>query len=391
METDPPTHSSAPSDLAEEATAVVLLTSHSIAHSVAAIVFALHHSQTLLQPILPHYQLRDILHQTGILHCPRISSDGRQHEIDRVVHRVCQEEPSPAVFQRLVDKPHRFYRLTRLSLLEFIILYLELEKGIRAPYTTTDSSDGTSRRRRLHPIDQFLLWLWHGDGNDVDVLALLFDDISRSTANRIADHVTNVVNTVWADEVSWPDADERRALYGFFSSCKTAVGVLDGTHCQIEVPVIDEGEFHSQYKKFHTQLYLICADALGFVIWMDGPFGGHDSDRTVFNSTPFAQRECPLLSPGEVLLVDGGFKGEGHILHQFTLNELAPMTEEDRVRVAAFNEDFTHNRSPIEHCIHRVKSRMQALAKRWPRAREKQGGLFNAAVKVYNRCRSVGG
>jgi len=66
--------------------------------------------------------------------------------------------------------------------------------------------------------------------------------------------------------VSWPDAEERRLLYGFFTSYEKAVGVLDGTHCQISVPYFKEERSLSGYKKLHTQNYMICADALGFVI-----------------------------------------------------------------------------------------------------------------------------
>jgi hypothetical protein len=155
------------------------------------------------------------------------------------------------------------------------------------------------------------------------------------------------------------------------------------------VPAENEGKYHSNYKNFHTQNYLICADALGFVIYTAGPFGGKDNDRGALNTTPFVLSDCPLLSEGELILVDGGFAGEGHILHQFTQRELMVMTPEERARIASFNEDFLHNRSPIEHCIHRVKNRAQALAKRWPRALERQQQLFTAATRVYNRCRRL--
>jgi hypothetical protein len=90
-----------------------------------------------------------------------------------------------------------------------------------------------------------------------------------------------------------------------------------------------------------------------------------------------------------VILVDGGFAGEGHILHQFTQRELEQLTEEERRRFSWFNEDFTHNRSPIEHCIHRVKNRAQALAMRWPRALHRQGELLSASVRMYNRTRRM--
>ena len=367
----------------------VLVTYAQLVNSLAAAVFLLHHSKVLEAPLLPHYKQRWIGEQLSFLTLPYIPTVTAQHWIDTLVTQLSAERPSPSAFQLLSRNPARFERITRLSMTEFLSLYLELEAHIRQPYTCYSEPSHARSSRRLHPVDQLLLWVWHSDGNDPDLIGIIFNDVSHRTANRVADHVTEAINSAWVDEVHWPDAEERRSLYGFFSSCPTAVGVLDGTHCQIQVPAVNEGHYYSAYKNFHTQNWLICADALGFVIWTAGPFAGHDNDRAVFNTTPFVDSNCPLLSPGEVILVDGGFRGEGHILHQFTQGELLAMSEDERERVASFNEDFLHNRSPIEHCIHRVKSRAQALTKRWPRALHKQGALFDAAVRLYNRCRRM--
>jgi hypothetical protein len=371
----------------EESAAVVIY--YHLARSLAAATFTIHHSGILHEPLLPHYRQRWIAEQLGFLRLPYVPTIIVQSRVDTIIAQLFTAHPSPSAFLLLSRNPSRFERVTRLSLAEFLAIYHELEAHIRQPYSFYSQPAHGRSTRRLHPVDQLLLWVWYSDGLDPDVLGIIFNDIHRTTADRVADHVTEAVNAVWVDEVHWPDAEERRSLYGFFSSCPTAVGVLDGTHCQIEVPVMEEGSFYSGYKNFHTQNWLICADALGFVTWFSGPFPGNSTDRTLFNNTPFAVDDCPLLSKDEVILVDGGFRGEGHIIHQFTQGELLSLTEEERERVASFNEDFLHNRSPIEHCIHRVKSRAQALTKRWPRTLDKQGYLFSAAVKLYNRCRRM--
>jgi DDE superfamily endonuclease len=368
---------------------IIVTTATCIATSLSAAVRALHHTSILRAPLLPHYRHKYILEQIGVLTLPYVPSTAAQRQIDAKIASFRIELRPPSAFLLLSGNASRFERLTRFSVVEFLILYHELEANIRRPYLIYRQPAEGERTRRLHPVDQLLLWLWHSDGSDPDVLGILFNDISRNTADRVADHITRAVIDTWAAEVSWPDAEERRSLYGFFSSYDRAVGVMDGTHCQIEVPIVEEGQYHSYYKNYHTQNYLICADALGFVIYTAGPFGGRDNDRGVFNTTPFVQRTCPLLSDGEVILVDGGFAGEGHILHQFTERELMQLTKEERERIACFNEDFTHNRSPIEHCIHRVKNRAQALARRWPRALQRQAELFTAATLVYNRCRRM--
>jgi hypothetical protein len=343
----------------------------------------------LRSPILPHYRRKQMLNAIGINRLPHVQASSGQADVATRLTRFSTQRPSPDIFLELAADPVRFERCTRLSVFEFVSLYDELEAYIRRPYSNANQHSKRFRPRSIHPIEQFLLWAWHSDGNDGDLLSLTFHTGTRITADRLADHVTRAVNEAWAGEVTWPDAEERRLLYGFFSSCEKAVGVLDGTHCQIEVPDTEEGKYHSTYKNFHTQNYLICADALGFVIWYAGPYGGRDNDRAIFNTTPFVQSDCPLLSEGEVILVDGGFAGEGHILHQFTQRELEQLTEEERRRFSWFNEDFTHNRSPIEHCIHRVKNRAQALAMRWPRALHRQGELLSASVRMYNRTRRM--
>jgi DDE superfamily endonuclease len=357
--------------------------------TLCSTMWALKSTNILRAPLLPHYKMRYIFEQMGHLTLEYVPSTSEQRQMDIYINTLHETSPPPSAFLLLCRNHVRFERMTRFSVAEFIFMYRELEPYILRPYDHYQQPVLGHRKRRIHPIDQLLLWIWHSDGNDSEMLGILFDDISRSTADRIADHVTRAVNDAWEEEVTWPDAEERRSLYGFFSSCETAVGVLDGTHCQISVPSINEGKFHSAYKNFHTQNYLICADALGFVTWTAGPYGGHDPDRAVFNTTAFSQFDCPLLSEGEVILVDGGFEGDGNIVHQFTQRELRLMSSEEQNRVGPFNEDFLHNRSPIEHCIHRVKNRAQALTKRWPRSLCRQGSLFTAATKVYNRCRRM--
>lgn len=360
-----------------------------IAHTVSTAIYALHHTSILHAPLLPHYRQKWIFDQLQVLTLPYVPSTSVQQEMDRFIQQLHSSTPSPSAFLLLSRNPSRFERLTRFSVVEFLTLYLELEPYIRRPYSIYSTPSHRSYTRSLHPLDQFLLWAWYVDGNDPDVLGIVFSDISRRTSDRVADHVTQAVNDAWEGEVTWPDDEERRLLYGAFTSYDKAVGVLDGTHCQIDVPAYEEGQYYSQYKHLHTQNYLICADALGFVTWTAGPFGGSDPDKVIFKTTSFTELECPMLSEGEVILVDGGFEGEGHILHQFVQKELWAMTAEERERVASFNEDFLHNRSPIEHCIHRVKCRAQALTRRWPRALHRQGELFHAATRIYNRCRRL--
>jgi len=205
---------------------------------------------------------------------PSVPTSHLLTDSEEYLTRLASHQPPPSILLRLVQTPRRFKDMTRLSVPEFIALYKELKPYILRSLPVERKRCHRHYPRSLHSADEFLLWVWHSDGTDADVLGFFFNGISRWTATRIADHVTTAVLDAWAEEVSWPDAEERRLLYGFFTCHEKAVGALDGTHCQISVPYFKEDRSMSGYKKFHTS-YMICVDGLGFVIYTAGPTAGH--------------------------------------------------------------------------------------------------------------------
>jgi hypothetical protein len=88
---------------------------------------------------------------------------------------------------------------------------------------------------------------------------------------------------------------------------------------------------------------------------------------------------------GEVLLVDGGFKGEGPILHPFNKVDMGKASEENLAAMRAYNEEFVFNRSLVEHVIHRIKSRSKILTTRFRRSEKNQGPIVFATARMYNR------
>lgn len=284
--------------------------------------------------------------------------------------------------------PREFFRLTRLKPSEFYHLYTKLFRHIIASRKSLLLDRKPSQlhvNQKVHPADQLLVWLLASDGNDSSLIAITFGHINRRTIDRYADHITEAVNQVFADEVYWPDADERIQSYGQFACCRTAVALLDGTHCRIRVPFHEEAAYYSGYKKYHTQNYFIAVDAFGFILYTSDAFKGRSNDRGAFNSTPFAQNNCPLLSDGEFIIVDGGFPGEGQLLQPHTLPQLRAADEATRREMVTYNEELTLDRSLVEHRIHTLKERAQALTQRYARSRENQQKLFHAAARIVNR------
>jgi hypothetical protein len=156
------------------------------------------------------------------------------------------------------------------------------------------------------------------------------------------------------------------------------------------VPSLQSNEYYSGYKTYHTQNYLISVDSFGFIIYIHGPLAGRGNDRAAFNSSHYSQNSMDVLSDDEVILVDGGFRGADKVLHQFTNPEMNSAENENILRdMHVFNDEFVLNRASIEHTIHKLKSRTQALATRFPRCRTTQANLFYAGARLHNRIHSI--
>ena len=164
-------------------------------HTLCQSILALHACEAFHFNRLPHYDAKEIIEELGVLTLPYVCTSSTQPLLD-ALRELSLSQPSPHAFTLLRNNEERFVRLTRFSVLEFLLLYHELEAHILMPYSIPGRTPSATRSRLLHPIDQFLLWLFHGDGNDPDLLGVLFGDVSRSTVDRVADHVTRAVNEV---------------------------------------------------------------------------------------------------------------------------------------------------------------------------------------------------
>jgi hypothetical protein len=297
--------------------------------------------------------------------------------------------PSTTLVAKVWSFPRRFYEMTRLSPSEFAHVYLKLSSAIMSSRRSVRSDgDLTSANTftRVHPADQLLVWLLISDGASPAVLAFFFGDLDRRTIERYWEHVTYAINRTFESELYWPSAEERAQTHGLFACCPTAIAVMDGTHCQIRVPTRDQTKFYSGYKKYHSQNYLLAVDAFDYVLYASDPFPGRSNDRGAFNTTEFVRDDCTLVSPGECIIVDGGFPGRGPLLQPYTKPQMdAAESDERRRQMAIQNENLTLDRVLVEHCIHTLKSRAQSLIGRFPGARERQALLFRSAVLFQNR------
>ena len=366
-----------------------------------SIISSLHQRTSAWQQLPAHHQRRRMMDDLGLLKLARIdapfasltSSTGDVAFIEDSLDSI----PDTTVYARLARLPAAdFYAHTRLTSTEFLALYQELRPFILKPrnanFDAEYSDDHYARfvHRKLHPIDELLLWLYHVDGNKHTVLSLLFD-IDRSTVTIITDHITRLVNEAWRDEVSWPSKEERKEMYGLFSCHEKAVACIDGTHCRIDVPVNpdDEDSAYSGYKHYHTQNFLLCCDAFGFIVHIAGPYSGSWNDKQCFLASDFMNASLNMLSEGEKLITDGGFSGFPMNIHPFSATELEFVDQKDRQRMISWNEEVTLNRSLNEHVNHQLKARAQALAGKWSRSTWRQRDVLLCAARFANRVKRL--
>ena len=86
----------------------------------------------------------------------------------------------------------------------------------------------------LTPADQLLLWLFHLACHLTIMLQLPFAHHHPSIFFCYIYHVNFCANTALSTSIPWQTAEERKMRYGMMSACRTAVAVLDGTHCRVQ-------------------------------------------------------------------------------------------------------------------------------------------------------------
>jgi hypothetical protein len=390
---------SLPSDIASSMLAVAAAVAAGRLTDALVILTSLRERTTAAQRLPAHHQRRRAMDDLGFLSLAHI--DAAYSSLTAPAARLpfIEEKleiiPPDTVFARLRARPSTdFYEHTRMTCTEFLILYGELRPFIVMPRhgSLAESEPHIARysHRKLHPVDEFLLWLYHADGNKHTVLCLLFD-VDRTSITVITDHVTRCMNAAWRDEIRWPDEEERKQLYGFFSCNEKAIACIDGTHCRIDVPANteDEDSCFSTYKNYHSLNYLLCCDAFGVIRHLSGPFEGSFNDNLCFVASDFNNPALHMLNADEKLITDGGFAGFPMNLHPWTAPQMAAAAPAERKVMVSWNDEIKLNRALNEHVNHQLKSRVQALAGKWSRTMVRQGDIFMVAGRLLNRVKRV--
>ena len=170
--------------------------------------------------------------------------------------------------------------------------------------------------------------------------------------------------------------------------CRTAVAVLDGTHCPIQAPSELTYTYYSGYKHEHTQNYLVCVSYTGMVVFIEGPYEGRHNDRFCYKMSSLCTNKADYLHDDEYILADGGFiRGEGLLvpIHNTVINSM--MDDDTKQTMTAYNKEFTANRLIVEDVFGWLKQRACILNTAWPQHLDRQAHIFRAACKLHNFVR----
>jgi len=181
-----------------------------------------------------HEKNKVLLNSLGLLH-PHILGNCLNHQFADSDHlnnlntnRYCQS------VQLLFADQSLFFKATRLSITEFMMLHSKLKTQLNSARSTAEINPHV--HTKLTSYEQLLLWLLYIDVGASVILGLMFHGITDHSVDNYASHVTRCILNALDGSIAWPDAEEREQLYGYFSLYEKAVAVLDGTHCEIRVP-----------------------------------------------------------------------------------------------------------------------------------------------------------
>jgi hypothetical protein len=350
-------------------------------------ILSLEHT-TLISEVLgdDHYEKRVKMCQLGLLYLDesyRSCRENRLYNQPSLLHEDIRKDDE---IISLLNDPQKLYSLTRLYPEEFLVLHEELSPEIRRGYALDASTSSQFVHHKLTAARQLLAYLFYSDGNHPVLLAYMNDVCPRTLLNAVG-NVTAAINTTYKSNIKWPDSDTRRSLRGSFAVDERAIGVIDGTHCEIRCPTYNQILYYSSHKHLHSLNFILIVDIFGFIMYISTGIPGRANDRGAFNN--FVQREITLAAD-EVLIADGGFQGSGNLIFPFTEPQICrtDISDDLKATMIKYNASLTLDRSHVEHAIHEVKSRAQLLQQRFNRKTYHLNSLVHSTARILNRIKT---
>ena len=296
-------------------------------------------------------------------------------------------------FGLMTEDPAREYckKLTHMYSWEILELAelcrAEIEKPRHRSRNRLRQPNGNCVRRTGRPpkadyINRLLYVLeWLSSG--ATLYKCQFDTgVSKSTIQEDRAHVLKAINTVLANEIRWPDEEERQRLRsGYTGIFEGVVGIMDVTEHGIQKSQDNakESATYSGKAGMNTMKTLAVINKHGEFIYVEPLVDGRRNDRDEWTYTDLYLSQGKYFSAGEKIASDGGFRGDGPLLYSYDV-----INTDEKMN---YNLAFKEVRVGIENAFGRVQLWFPLLGvekKQWPYDDKLLGTAVEAACKLHN-------
>jgi hypothetical protein len=153
---------------------------------------------------------------------------------------------------------------------------------------------------------------------------------AKSSVSDDAFFVCSVINSVLANEITWPNADTRAVLANRVPEFRGCIGFIDGTLCKIRRPYRnpDHARWFNGRKKMYSMNSTVIVDHDGLFIYVDPGYPGSFHDVTILRQSELHTNWRDYFTHNnehvEYLLGDPGYAGaDMFVMRRIGVHEVA--------------------------------------------------------------------
>ena len=295
---------------------------------------------------------------------------------------------NPKVYERLSRRPAAFRSMTGMAVSEFDNLYRRAEPALAEEHL--ERLNDRPRQRAIGAGGQFkndarnrllMALIWLRVYPTYEVLGFLFD-LHKSNVSRNLKPILAVLCQLLEDEITWPDAQQRKKmkLGQFVEEFADVVAIVDATEQATQRPKDYETQkkYYSGKKKRHTLKHQVVVAPSGEIIAVGKTAPGSKHDKKMFDDSGIADR----LQDDEACMGDKGYQGIQHSC-QAVLPHKKPKGKELTVAQKARNRRINQVRIVVEHIIGHLKV-SQVLVQTYRHPRNSHDEVFEIVAALAN-------
>ena len=252
-------------------------------------------------------------------------------------------------WQELSNDGQRFRMLTGETLGDFSTM----ADALTIHLLSRKRNPAKCRRFKLTVKNRLLMiFIWFRHYPREELLAAQFG-VSVNVVSMDIQFIVPVLWDYFRGNIRWPTIDQWRAMIGTWELFPYAVGIIDGTLTEINIPISEpQHEFYSGHKHYHcisTQIIIDCNRNIRF---LRSGFLGHCNDALQYMLLPSIGHGQELELPqGVYLLADSIYPNREPLLTPFRRNQI-----HGDENLELFNLEHSRCRVAVEHVISYFKT-----------------------------------